>query len=283
MDMTRTATTLSGCWRGDSVYGAARAASFIVAIVASLPPDAILLTPFFERNLRVTDPKVQGTAIDPGLGGGPAGATRQVLDRLLADRTSAFRRLSGNKAPPLQGRLCPIARRRTWSSPRGNEGHSLRNARACRSGDSRSAGRSDRGPVRRDPYVTLSRGKERDSEGTWGDRNAASRKFLGKGLVKRPRTTHSQCRGRGFESHHLHPVTQVRGLKVGSPRITFAPTDLSVGKAPVSATWVAVEVVDANPMPSRIPARRPADRMVGAVNCSASGASSSATTAGFPS
>jgi hypothetical protein len=52
--------------------------------------------------------------------------------------------------------------------------------------------------------VTLSRGKGRDREGTWGDRNAATRKVLGKDLLKALRATHSQCRGRGFESHHLH-------------------------------------------------------------------------------
>jgi hypothetical protein len=46
------------------------------------------------------NPKVWGTAVDPGLGDGPAGdpvrVTLQVVDRLL-DRTSAFRRLPGNK------------------------------------------------------------------------------------------------------------------------------------------------------------------------------------------
>ena len=42
---------------------------------------------------------------------------------------------------------------------------------------------------------------------------------LGRCLVKRPGTPHSQCRGRGFESHHLHqrPRSECQG---GIPKIT---------------------------------------------------------------
>jgi hypothetical protein len=42
-----------------------------------------------------------------------------------------------------------------------------------------------------------------------------------KNLVKRPGPIHSQCRGRGFESLHLHQKAQVNGLKVGSPKVTY--------------------------------------------------------------
>jgi hypothetical protein len=38
------------------------------------------------------------------------------------------------------------------------------------------------------------------------DQKAPTRKGLGKGLVKTLRTVLSQCRGRGFESPHLHQV-----------------------------------------------------------------------------
>jgi hypothetical protein len=43
-----------------------------------------------------------------------------------------------------------------------------------------------------------------------GDRSAATRKVIGKAPVKTPRATHSQCRGRGFESHHLHQESPVQ-------------------------------------------------------------------------
>ena len=43
-----------------------------------------------------------------------------------------------------------------------------------------------------------------------GNRNAATRKVLGKALVKTLRTVHSQCRGRGFESLHLHTFTSTK-------------------------------------------------------------------------
>jgi hypothetical protein len=51
--------------------------------------------------------------------------------------------------------------------------------------------------------MTVSSGKWRDREGTCGNRNAAIRKVLGKHL-KTLRVTHSQRRGRGFESLHFH-------------------------------------------------------------------------------
>jgi hypothetical protein len=40
------------------------------------------------------------------------------------------------------------------------------------------------------------------------DRNAATRTLLEKIQVKSPGTPLSQCRGRGFESHHLHQKTR---------------------------------------------------------------------------
>ena len=60
-------------------------------------------------------------------------ATRQVVDRLLADRTSAFRRLPGNKHRRFRvDDVLSLAeerdRRHRW-----NERHSLRITRACRS------------------------------------------------------------------------------------------------------------------------------------------------------
>ena len=39
-----------------------------------------------------------------------------------------------------------------------------------------------------------------------------------KALVQTPRTTHSQCRGRGFESHHLHQRPSSEGPS-GIPEI----------------------------------------------------------------
>ena len=48
-----------------------------------------------------TNPKVWGTAVDPGSGDGPAGdlvgVTRQVVDWLMAHRTLALRRLPGSR------------------------------------------------------------------------------------------------------------------------------------------------------------------------------------------
>jgi hypothetical protein len=53
------------------------------------------------------------------------------------------------------------------------------------------------------------------------------RKVLGKDLVKTLRTVLSQCRGRGFESLHLHQKAEVRGLKVDPPRLRPPKRDLS--------------------------------------------------------
>jgi len=67
------------------------------------------------------------------------------------------------QVPPLQGRRCSVARQGTWSSPSGNERHSLRIARASRSGDLTTDPRTcPTVSVRACLYVSLSRGKGRD-------------------------------------------------------------------------------------------------------------------------
>ena len=91
--------------------------------------------------------------------------------------------------------------------------------RACRSDLGTSPSKRLTWPVRACLYVSLSRGKERDHEATSGNRNPATRKVLGKGLVKRLRTVLSQCRGRGFESLHLHQRPRSEAQS-GIPKIT---------------------------------------------------------------
>ena len=81
--------------------------------------------------------KVWGTAVDPGLGDGPKGAllgvTRQVVDRPVVGRTSAFRRLAGNKHRRVRA---DDVRSLAEERDRRQEGTSAirwRIARACRS------------------------------------------------------------------------------------------------------------------------------------------------------
>jgi hypothetical protein len=57
---------------------------------------------------------------------------------------------------------------------------------------------------------------------------------------QRPRPRHPQCRGRGFESHHLRRKPRSGGLK----------WDPEGHEAPLSATSVVVVVVHANPLSS---------------------------------
>lgn len=63
MEMSRTATTLSGVLTGDSVYGAALAASFLVATIASPAgvSGAVLLLPFQVGVLGTPSPAVTPT------------------------------------------------------------------------------------------------------------------------------------------------------------------------------------------------------------------------------
>ena len=48
-----------------------------------------------------------------------------------------------------------------------------------------------------------------------GGRKPTTRKVPGKAQVKTPRTRHSQRRGRGFESLHLHSAKRPRSERVG--------------------------------------------------------------------
>jgi hypothetical protein len=52
-----------------------------------------------------------------------------------------------------------------------------------------------------------------------GFESPPTRRILENTLVKRPRPRHSQCRGRGFESHHLHERPG-HGLEWDPRRIT---------------------------------------------------------------
>ena len=55
-----------------------------------------------------------------------------------------------------------------------------------------------------------------------------TRKILEKTLVKTLRTVRSQCRGRGFESHHLHQKPRSEGRSGIPQKISFSDVSLRV-------------------------------------------------------
>jgi hypothetical protein len=59
-----------------------------------------------------------------------------------------------------------------------------------------------------------------------GFESPPTRRILENTLVKRPRPRHSQCRGRGFESHHLHRKPRSQGRSGIPQKIRFSDVSL---------------------------------------------------------